>query len=558
MDKFGANFEESLKSIESKLQTNPLPVQIPIGREKTFSGLIDLINMKKLIWDQNSQDESTSGKKYEVNDLDKNDSFYERAFKHRLNLIEKLAQANEQFAEILLDKYNLNYEKVDDNLLLESFIRQSCLNNTITPVLCGSSFKNIGVQPLMDAIVKYLPHPLDLEKNNFQKFFENSKTFVGLCFKIIHDHLKMRKRINPSTNTASLQTSISSLPQNSNTKTRIDEAKSDEDNSLCFIRVYNGELQNKAKLFNVNRQCREEVDKIYIPYSNQIKTVNKISNGNIALISGLSKMTITGDLLVSSKQDYDKAHEKVLKASQKEDDENAKLIEASIDIPSSVFFCTVEPESDAEEKRLYFALSCLEREDPSLKVLKNEEENLGQTIIQGMGELHLEIIKDRLLREYKLKAYFGPLNIAYKEMPTKQSSELFTFERSINEKKNFVQIELEILPKLNHRFESVQLNLRPNSENKGFQNNREFPVEYLESINNGVRSALNKGILLRYPMVNVDVRLNSFNANSKIHLPYISSAAYGCTTRALQKAECVVTQPIMQLEVNIQLFNCDT
>ena len=218
-----------------------------------------------------------------------------------------------------------------------------------------------------------------------------------------------------------------------------------------------------------------------------------------------------------------------------------------MDVPPPVFFCTVEPASDAEEKRLIHALGCLQREDPSLKVLINEEENMGQTLIQGMGELHLEIIKDRLLKEYKLNAFFGPLNIAYKEMPTQTGVAQLTFERQINDKKNYVQLEIEINPRPSgFSFESVELNLAKNEQ--GYTNN-EFPREYLESINNGVKSALNNGILLRYPIVNCVVRLNAFSSNSKVHLPYISSAAYQCAVKALKNAECVVSQPIMQIEI---------
>jgi elongation factor G len=223
-------------------------------------------------------------------------------------------------------------------------------------------------------------------------------------------------------------------------------------------------------------------------------------------------------------------------------------MEMNVEVPPPVFFCTVEPPSDAEEKRLNFALACLQREDPSLKVLINEEENLGQTIIQGMGELHLEIVKDRLLKEYKMNATFGPLNIAYKEMPMQPVVEELTFERSINDKRNYVHLEFEIIPKAGYAFESVELNLK--TQNEQFQN-RNFPFDFLQPINNGVKSALNKGVVLRYPIVNCEVRLNSFSSNANIHMPFISSAAFQCMNRALKNANCVVSQPIMLVEVKI-------
>jgi elongation factor G len=285
MDKFGADFDESLKSIQTKLNTVPLMVQIPIGQQKTFRGVVDLVNMKKLIWNNDDSGANNSqGKKFEISSLNENDEVYENAFKNRVKLIERLAQSNERFAEILLDKYNLNYETVNDNLLLDTHIRQACLDNAVTPILCGSSFKNIAVQPLMDAVIKYLPNPLDLSKNDFEKYFEN-KSFVGICFKIIHDHLKTRKRLNSATSTAVLQTTPSGL---GNTKAKVEE--DDDENVLAYVRIYNGELHNKTKVYNPNKHVREEIDKIYVPFSNQIKMVNKITNGNIAIVSGLSKV----------------------------------------------------------------------------------------------------------------------------------------------------------------------------------------------------------------------------------------------------------------------------
>lgn len=252
--------------------------------------------------------------------------------------------------------------------------------------------------------------------------------------------------------------------------------------------------------------------------------------------------------MVLNKQIYEKACERL----KKEDKDETSLMHVGLDIAPPVFFCTVEPESEAEEKRLNFALECLEREDPSLKVLMNEEENLGQTIIQGQGELHLDIVKDRILKEYKLKAYFGPLNIAYKEMPTKSVSESIHLEKSLTDKKNYVHLELEIFPKKDHKFTSVEL------ISQGENSFHEFPIDYLNAINHGVRSALNKGVLLRYPFVNTVVHLTKFNASRGVPLPYISSAAYQCALKAVKSAECVIIQPIMQVEVikiNFEFFS---
>ena len=162
-----------------------------------------------------------------------------------------------------------------------------------------------------------------------------------------------------------------------------------------------------------------------------------------------------------------------------------------LDVPPPVYFCTVEPAAESEEKRLNFALECLQREDPSLRVIINSEENFGQTVIQGMGELHLEIIKDRILKEYKLKAYFGPLNIAYKESPTKTVEENFHLEKSLNEKKNSIQISLKVIPNKNYKFKSVEIMINKNEQ----INPEEIHIEVVNAINHGIRSALNKGYL---------------------------------------------------------------
>ena len=289
MDKLGANFEMCLSSIEKKLNTIALPLQMPIGREKTFTGVVDLVNMVKLVWDADRA-RSDYGKTFQIKPLDNSDPHYEQAFKHRVRLIEKLAQINDQFAEILLDKYQLVYEDMNDNILLDTHLRRSNLTCKATAILCGSSFKNIGVQPLMDAVVKYLPSPDELEKNNsICKHFEKGLNFT--CFKIVHDHTKSRKRLDMSTSTATLNQSASS-------SMKIEKRQGD--NMLAFVRVYNGELNAGDKLFNMNKSCREECDKIYIPFANQIKQVSSIGRGNIGVISGLSKVSSRNPLSISS------------------------------------------------------------------------------------------------------------------------------------------------------------------------------------------------------------------------------------------------------------------
>jgi elongation factor G len=546
MDKYGADFSACVKSIEKKLSTTPILLQIPIGEQRDFRGVVDLIQMRKLLWD-NEKSSQTKGMSFEITSLDeKSDGeLFERAWQTRIRMIEKLAQSNEQFAELLLDKFNLNYEKMNDNVLLETYLRQSSLKCQITPVLCGSSFRNMAVQPLMDAIVKYLPCPYDLSKNNLEKYCGNE--LFAVCFKIIHDHQKARKRLNSSTNLASLESSSSSSSNAvSGTTSKLANKKTDEDDEdvLSFVRVYNGHLEAKAKVYNVNEKRKEQCDKIYIPFSNQIKQVNKLRNGEIGIVSGLLK-TSTGDVLVGNKHTYERMSAQINELPDKE------LILMKFDCPPPVYFCTVEPNSDADEKRLHAALKCLQREDPSLKVLFNDEDNLDQTVLQGMGQLHLDIVKDRILKEYKLKAFFGPLNIAYKEMPTRQASYEFNLEKVLNGKKSFVRIELAVLATKSQtdfqQFQSVSLNLRKDETTKNVEELLSF--ECLNAINHGISSAFKKGVLARNPIVNADVQLIHFDCNKGVSLPYISSAAFQCAQRALQSAQCVLIQPIMFVQI---------
>jgi elongation factor G len=254
--------------------------------------------------------------------------------------------------------------------------------------------------------------------------------------------------------------------------------------------------------------------------------------------------------LIASKDCHTSENSK--KSPKEKNTDEIDLMSTNLDVLPPVYFCTVEPESDLEEKKLHIALECLQREDPSLKVVFNDQDNLGQTILQGMGELHLDIIKDRILREYKLKIYFGPLNIAYKEMPTKASEELHRMEKELGEKKVNVEIGLRVCPcDDEHVFKTVTY------EDVGDESKLSaLTFETVNAINHGVRTALNKGVLLRYPMVNAQVHLTSFSASSGASVPYVSSAAFTCTMNALKNAECVVIQPLMKVDVGLILNYC--
>jgi elongation factor G len=282
MDKLGANFNKCLRSLEEKLTTKAVPVQIPIGNNKDFIGVIDLISMNKLTWD-NEKSLKENGKYFKRTPLTQNDPLYQTALSNRIKLIEKLAQQNEKFADILLERYQLNYEKMNDNILLDTHLRTSTVDCQLVPLFCGSSFKNISVQQLMDGINKYLPCPSDLKQNDYEQFYGNK--FSGVSFKIIHDHQRARKLVDPTTSLVELASSV-----NTSTTKSLSKRIEDEDNILSYVRVYSGELHANRKIFNVDKNVVEHCNKIYIPFANQLKQVNKVTNGNIALISGLSKV----------------------------------------------------------------------------------------------------------------------------------------------------------------------------------------------------------------------------------------------------------------------------
>jgi elongation factor G len=222
------------------------------------------------------------------------------------------------------------------------------------------------------------------------------------------------------------------------------------------------------------------------------------------------------------------------------------LLLAGLQVPPPVFFCSIEVTSQSEENRLSFALKCLQREDPTLRVISNDEETLGQTIIQGMGELHLDIIKERMKKEYGLNVFFGPLEIAYKEMPTVEVDERLNIEKTINSKKNVVEIEFKLIPKKDHVFTSVKI-IR--TEENQFS---ELTSEQLDAINHGVKSAFNAGILLNFPVIDTEVHLTNLICSRSTLVPFLSTASNQCIKKALKNASCIILQPIMNLEITTQ------
>eukprot|EP00069_Balaena_mysticetus_P018646 bmy_11585T0 len=383
MDKIGASFNYAVESIREKLKAKPLLLQLPIGEGKTFKGVVDVVSKEKLLWNPNSDD----GKDFERKPLlEMSDpELLKEITEARNALIEQVADLDDEFADLVLGEFSENFD------LLPA-------EKTAVPVLCGSALKNKGVQPLLDAITMYLPSP---EERNYEFLQWYKGDLCALAFKVLHD-----KQRGP----------------------------------LVFMRIYSGMIKPQLAIHNINGNCTERISRLLLPFADQHVEIPSLTAGNIALTVGL-KHTATGDTIVSSKSSALAACRRAEREGEKKHRQNSeaeRLLLAGVEIPEPVFFCTIEPPSMAKQPDLDHALKCLQREDPSLKVKLDPDS--GQTILCGMGELHIEIIHDRIKREYGLETYLGPLQVAYRE--TILNSVRAT-DRTLGDRRHLVTVELE-------------------------------------------------------------------------------------------------------------------
>ncbi|XP_042681925.1 ribosome-releasing factor 2, mitochondrial [Centrocercus urophasianus] len=373
MDKNRASFAYAVESIKQKLKTKPLILQLPIGEAKTFRGLVDVVTKEQIIWKPTS--DLDDGIFFEQKPLIESDnpSLFQEVQDARNTLIEQVADLDDEFAELILGEHSENFDLVPSNKL-RSAIRRVTLAQKAVPVLCGSALKNRGVQPLLDAITMYLPAPHE-RSYEFLHWY-NDDDLCALAFKVLHDKCR---------------------------------------GPLVFIRIYSGSLKPQSAVYNINKSCTERMSRLLLPFADQQIEIPSLMPGNIALAVGL-KQSATGDTLVSSKASAVAAARQAGRSAggeQRNTSNVERLLLAGVEVPEPVFFCTIEPPSMAKQQDLDNALSCLQREDPSLKV--KIDPDTGQTILCGMGELHIEIIHDRIKREYGIETYLGPLQIAYRE-----------------------------------------------------------------------------------------------------------------------------------------------
>ncbi|MBI4681295.1 MAG: elongation factor G [Nitrospirae bacterium] len=473
MDRVGADFFMSVNSMIERLGAKPIPVQIPVGKEEAFKGTIDLINMKACIFDNEAL-----GAKFVEADIPQ--EFLPQAIEHREKMIESLAD----FDEVIMDKY-LSGEDIDAGII-KAALRRGTIELRITPVICGSAFKNKGVQQLLDAIIDYLPCPLDIPSirgtephtgKEVRRKASYSEPFSALAFKIMSDPFV---------------------------------------GQLTFIRVYSGVMSTGSYVYNATKDVKERVGRLLKMHANKREDIKEIYAGDIAAVVGL-KSTLTGDTLCN---------------------EDHPVILEAMEFPAPVISVAIEPKTKADQEKLSISLSKLAQEDPSFKVSYNEE--TGQTIISGMGELHLEIIVDRLLREFKVGANVGKPQVAYRETIRKKTKAEGKYIRQSGGRGQYGHVYIEIEP------------LEP-GKNFEFVNKivgGTIPREYIPAVEKGIKEALENGVLAGYPVVDVKVTLfdGSYHEvdSSEMAFKIAGSMAF---KSAAGKAVPVLLEPIMNIEV---------
>ncbi len=472
MDRVGADFDKCVAEIEERLGANPVVVTLPIGAEDTFSGVIDLIEEKALRFDEASQG-------LVVTEEDIPEDLQEKSSAARMALLEKLAD----FDEGVMEKY------LEDQVIapgeLRRALRKATLQLEAVPVLCGSAFKNKGVQPLLDAVLWYLPSPVDVppvegtDKNGapLVRKPERSEKFCGLVFKLQTDAFV---------------------------------------GNLAFIRIYSGELRSGVKVFNPLKRKKEKISKLMKLHANKREEVESIAAGDIGAIVGL-KFTTTGDTLCSS-GDF--------------------IILDRMEFPEPVIGIAIEPKTKADEGKLRECLEKISREDPSFRVSLNED--TGQTIISGMGELHLEIIVDRLIREFKVAANVGQPQVAYRETITTGARAEHRFESATTGKEQYGHVIVELVPGergSGNTFASLV-------------DEAAIPGQFLKAIEKGVFDALDSGPLIGYPMVDVQARLvgGSYDEERSTDMAFGVAATMACR-KACTAGGPVILEPVMEIDV---------
>ncbi|WP_394995118.1 elongation factor G [uncultured Helicobacter sp.] len=475
MDRIGANFYNVESQIKQRLKANPVPINIPIGAEENFKGVVDLIQMKAIVWNDESM-----GAKYDIEDIPAD--LMDKAKEYREKLLESVAEQD----EVLMEKYLGGEELSVDEI--KKGIKAGCLSMSLIPMLCGSSFKNKGVQTLLDAVVDFLPAPTEVAeirginpKDESEISVESSDkgAFAGLAFKIMTDPFV---------------------------------------GQLTFVRAYRGMLESGSYVLNSTKGKKERVGRLLKMHSNKREDIKEIYAGEICAFVGL-KDTLTGDTLC---------------------DEKEPVILERMEFPEPVIQIAVEPKTKADQEKMSIALGKLAEEDPSFRVSTQEE--TGQTLIGGMGELHLEIIVDRLKREFKVEAEVGQPQVAFRETVRSAVEQECKYAKQSGGRGQYGHVFIRLEPK------------EPGSGYE-FVNNISggvIPKEYIPAVDKGIQEAMQNGVLAGYPVVDFKVTLydGSYHEvdSSEMAFKIAGSMAF---KDACRKANAVLLEPLMKVEVEV-------
>jgi elongation factor G len=472
MDRVGADFNEGMKMIRERLGANPIAIQMPLGMEDNFYGAVDLVRNKAIIYG------GDLGESYKETDIPP--EVKEEAKLMRDRLIEAVAETNEELMLKYLENVELSEEDIKEGL------RKATLAVSIIPVLCGSSFRNKGVQPLLDAIVDYLPAPTEVpamkgvNPENGQeetRLARDSEPFSALAFKIMADPYVGK---------------------------------------LTFFRVYSGKLKSGSYVFNPTKNRKERIGRILRMHANHREDIEEVAAGDIVAAVGL-KMTSTGDTLC---------------------DEKAPIVLESMVFPEPVIEVAIEPKTKMDQEKMGVALQKLAEEDPTFRIKTDPE--TGQTLISGMGELHLEIIVDRMMREFKVEANVGRPQVAYKETVLKKVKSEGRFVRQSGGRGQYGHVVLEI---------------EPGAPGSGYQFTNKIiggtvPKEYIPAVDSGIKEAMENGVLAGFPVVDLSVTLldGSYHEVDSSEIAFKIAGSMGFKNAAV-KASPVLLEPVMKVEV---------
>src|SRR5581483_9010603 len=475
MDRVGADFYHAVDTIVDRLNARPVPIQLPVGAEDQFKGVVDLVKMKARIW----RDE-TLGAKYD--DVEIPADLVEKAKEYREKLVEAVAESDDALFEKFVEGQPVTEQE------LVAGIRKATIAQKIFPVICGSSFKNKGVQNLLDAVADYLPSPLDIPPvkgtavDNPEEILErkasDSEPFSALVFKIMTDPFV---------------------------------------GQLCFIRVYSGKLNAGESIYNVSKARKERVGRLVKMHANKREEIQEVLAGDICAAVGL-KNVITGDTIC---------------------DEKAPILLESIDFPAPVIQLAIEPKTKADQEKLGMAIQKLVSEDPTLRV--NTDPETGQTILAGMGELHLEIIVDRMKREFGVEANVGKPQVAYRETIRAKAEGEEKYAKQTGGRGQYGHVKLRIAPAPGKGFE--------------FENaivGGAIPKEYIPAVEKGIAEALEGGILAGFPMEDVHVTLwdGSYHEVDSSEMAFKIAGSIA-VKKAVERAKPVLLEPVMRVEVTV-------